>query len=169
MGKKHFSDEDIKKYCEDVAENLDYLYNVKNVKHIRYYCFSNEMSCVMWGALLKDLPLFKKYHEGLFSAFQKRNLPIGLLATDASGYDYWETIDYAIKNMPSISEDFCLHIYEREHDIYNLEFIKNTTLLLAEMIFRRMISVWIRHTIGTLLHTNRSSDKAPLVIYLLRD
>jgi hypothetical protein len=122
MGKKHFSDEEIHKYCEDVAERLDYLYNEKNVKHIRYYCFSNEMSCVMWGVLLKDLPLFKKYHEGLFSAFQKRNLPIGLLATDASGYNYWDTIDYAIKNMPSISEDFCLHIYEREHDIYNLEF-----------------------------------------------
>ena len=122
MGKKHFSDEEIYKYCEDVAERLDYLYNEKNVKHIRYYCFSNEMSCVMWGVLLKDLPLFQKYHEGLFSAFQKRNLPIGLLATDASGYNYWDTIDYAIKNMPSVSEDFCLHIYEREHDIYNLEF-----------------------------------------------
>lgn len=122
MAKKHFSDEEIQKYCEDVAERLDYLYNEKNVKHIRYYCFSNEMSCVMWGALLDDLPLFKKYHEGLYSAFQKRNLPIGLLATDASEYENWHTVDWAIENMASISEDLCLHIYERDHDIYDTEF-----------------------------------------------
>ena len=122
MGKTHFSDEEIKQYCEDVAERLDYLYNEKNVKHIRYYCFSNEMSCVMWGTLLKDLPLFKKYHECLYSAFQKRNLPIGLLATDASGYDHWKTVDWAIQNMPSISEDFCVHIYENGHDIYDTDF-----------------------------------------------
>lgn len=122
MGKIHFSDEEIKQYCEDVAERLDYLYNEKKVKHIRYYCFSNEMSCVMWGTLLKDLPLFKKYHEGLYSAFQKRKLPIGLLATDASEYKNWSTVDWAIENMASISEDFCVHIYEREHDIYDTEF-----------------------------------------------
>jgi hypothetical protein len=76
----------------------------------------------MWGVLLDDLPLFKKYHEGLYDAFQKHNLPIGLLATDASGYKSWQTLDWAIKNMPAISEDFCLHIYERAYDIYDLEF-----------------------------------------------
>ena len=62
MGKKHFSDEGIHEYCENVAENLRYLYYDKNVKHIRYYCFSNELSCVMHGVLVKNLPLFKKYH-----------------------------------------------------------------------------------------------------------
>ena len=106
MAKNHFSDEAIKKYCEDVAERLNYLYYEKNVKHIRYYCFSNEMSCNMYGVLLKDLPLFQKYHEGLFAAFQKYNLPIGLLATDASEYENWSTVDYAIEHMASISEDF---------------------------------------------------------------
>lgn len=122
MGKNHFSDEAIRQYCEDVAERLDYLYNEKNVKHIRYYCFSNELSCSMWGALINNLPLFQKYHEELFSAFQKRNLPIGLLATDASEYKQWETVDYAIEHMACISEDFCVHIYERKHDIYDLDF-----------------------------------------------
>ena len=122
MGKMHFSDDEITQYCEDVAERLAYLYYEKNVKHIRYYCFSNEMSRVMWGTLLDDLPTFKRYHEGLYSAFQKRKLPIGLLATDASEYMYWSTVDWAIENMPAISEDFCLHIYEREHDIYDTEF-----------------------------------------------
>ena len=134
MGKKHFSDEEIKQYCEDVAERLDYLYNEKNVKHIRYYCFSNEMSCVMWGTLLKDLPLFKKYHEGFHSAFQKRKLPIGLLATDASGYNSWSTVDWAIENMPSISEDFCVHIYEHGHDIYDTEFYNFFAEKCAEIV-----------------------------------
>lgn len=122
MGKIHFSDDAIRQYCENVAERLSYLYNEKNVKHIRYYCFSNELSRTMWGALINDLPLFQKYHEELFSAFQKRNLPIGLLATDASEYKQWATVDYAIEHMASISEDFCVHIYERKHDIYDLEF-----------------------------------------------
>ena len=121
-GKMHFSDEEIRKYCEDVAEKLDYVYNEKNVKHIRYYCFSNELSRVMWGVLAGDLPLFKKYHEGLYDAFQKRGLPIGLLATDATGYDDWPTVDWAIENMASITEDFCVHIYETEHDIYDPDF-----------------------------------------------
>ena len=122
MGKTHFSDEEIRQYCEDVAERLDYLYNEKNVKHIRYYCFSNELSCSMYGVLINNLPLFQKYHEGLFSAFQKRKLPIGLLATDASEYKHWDTIDYAIQHMAAITEDFCVHIYEREHDIHDLDF-----------------------------------------------
>lgn len=122
MGKTHFSDEEIRQYCEDVAERLDYLYNEKNVKHIRYYCFSNELSCSMYGVLINNLPLFQKYHEGLFSAFQKRKLPIGLLATDASEYKHWDTVDYAIQHMAAITEDFCVHIYEREHDIHDLEF-----------------------------------------------
>ena len=121
-GKRHFSDEEISRYCEDVAERLACLYYEKNVKHIRYYCFSNEMSCSMWGVLLKNLPLFKKYHEGLYSAFQKRSLPIGLLATDASGYEAWESVDWTIENMADVTEDFCVHIYERDYDIYNLEF-----------------------------------------------
>ena len=119
MGKNHFSDDAIRKYCEDVAEKLNYLYNEKNVKHIRYYCFSNELSCSMFGVLLNNLPLFQKYHEELYAAFQKYNLPIGLLATDATMYEHWDTIDYAIKNMPAITEDFCVHIYESEHDIYD--------------------------------------------------
>ena len=121
-GKMHFSDEEIAEYCEDVAKNLAYLYYDKNVKHIRYYCFSNEMSRVMWGVLLQDLPTFKKYHEGLYAAFQRHKLPIGLLATDASGYEQWETVRWARKNMAEITEDFCVHIYELQHDIYDLDF-----------------------------------------------
>ena len=36
-GKYHFSDDERMQYAEDVADNLDYLINEKNVKQIRYY------------------------------------------------------------------------------------------------------------------------------------
>ena len=121
-GKVHFSDEDRKLYCERVADNLLYLKKEKGVKHLRYFCYSNEMSCGTWGDLMKELPTFKKYHEFLHSAFQNRLLDIGLLATDASEYDNWKTVDWAMENMPRITEDYTVHIYERAHDIYNLEF-----------------------------------------------
>ena len=121
-GKKHFTDAEMEVYCENVAKNLSYLYHEKNVKHIRYYCYSNEMSCGMWGVLLCDLPRFKKYHEYLFRAFARHGLPIGLIATDASGYKAWSSIDYAAEEMADITEDYCLHIYEREHDIDDLDF-----------------------------------------------
>jgi len=122
MAKYHISEEAMKKYCEDVADNLAYLYFEKNVKHIRYYCFSNELSQGHYGRLNRNLDLFKKYHEFLYDAFQKRKLPVGLLATDATEYENWSTIEWACKNMSEISEDYCVHIYERAHDIYDLEF-----------------------------------------------
>ena len=121
-GKLHFSDEEMRNYAEDVADRLAYLYFEKDVRHLRYYCFSNEMSRVMWGVLMDDLETFKKYHTYLYDAFQKRGLPIGLLATDASEYENWSTVDWAIENMADISEDYCVHIYERKHDIRDLSF-----------------------------------------------
>ncbi len=121
-GKMHFSEEEMRDYCEALADNLLYLKKEKGVKHLRYYCFSNEMTQVRWGWLLNDLPLFKKYHEMFYRAFQNHNLDIGLLATDAAEYYNWETVDWAIENMSRITEAYCLHIYEREHSIYDLDF-----------------------------------------------
>ncbi len=121
-GKMHFSDEEMEAYCNDVAKNLKYLIEEKGVKHIRYYCFSNELSQVKYGWLNRDLPLFKKYHEMLYRAFQNHHLDVGLLATDATEYHNWKTIDWAIENMDRVTEDYCVHIYEREHDIYDTDF-----------------------------------------------
>ncbi len=121
-GKVHFSDEDMKLYCERVADNLLYLKKEKGVKHLRYFCYSNEMSCGTWGDLMTDLPTFKKYHQYLHSAFQRRMLDIGLLATDASGYENWKTVDWAMENMARFTEDYTVHQYESAHDIYDLDF-----------------------------------------------
>ena len=122
MGKQHFSDEERWEYAKDVAKNLDYLINERNVKQIRYYCYSNEFSCGVHGVLKNDLPLFKKYHEYLFKAFQQRKLNVGLLATDATGVEWWHTLDYAIKEMTPITEDMCVHLYVTQYDIYSLDF-----------------------------------------------
>ncbi len=43
-GKLHFSEEDMRRYAEDVAVRLEYLVRKRNVKHLAYYCFSNELS-----------------------------------------------------------------------------------------------------------------------------
>jgi hypothetical protein len=111
----HFSDEEIQDYCENIADRLAYLYHKKGVKHIRYYCLSNELSRKRHGNLVKDMPTFKKYHEYFYRAFLKRNLPIGLLSTDATEYENWNTVDWALKNMNEITDDVCVHIYHREH------------------------------------------------------
>ena len=121
-GKLHFSEEEMERYCENVADNLVYLKKEKGMNHLRYYCFSNEMSQCGWGELMKDLPLFKRYHEMLYRAFQNRRLDIGLLATDASCYSNWDTVDWAIENMSRITEDYCLHIYENTHSLEDLSF-----------------------------------------------
>ena len=122
MAKMHFNDEDRKLYCERVADNLEYLKKEKGVKHLRYYCYSNELSYGTHAALRNDLPLLQKYHEYLYAAFQRRQLNIGLLAPDANNYKLWETANWVMENMIGITEDISLHIYERDHDIYDLEF-----------------------------------------------
>ena len=121
-GAVHFSEEEMETYCEKVADNLQYLKKEKGMNHLRYYCFSNEMARGVHGALLKDLPTFKRYHEMLFRAFQNRDLQIGLLATDANGYQAWDSMDWAIENMANITEDYCLHIYERSAELEDLNF-----------------------------------------------
>ncbi len=72
--------------------------------------------------MVDDLPLFKKYHENLYRSFQNRDLNIGLLATDASELKNWKTMDWAIENMPRITEDYCLHHYEKDHSIFDPDF-----------------------------------------------
>lgn len=121
-GKLHFEDEDIWEYAQNVAKNLAYLKKEKGVNHLRYYCVSNEMSQGTWGDFMYDLPAFKRYHEHLFRAFQKYGVDMGLLATDASEYEHWDTMDWAIENMDRITEDYCLHLYERVHTIYDPDF-----------------------------------------------
>lgn len=120
--KVNYTDEEMMEYCEKVADKLCYMKKEKGIDHLRYYCFSGEMSEGAWGKLMTDLPRLKKYHELLYRAFKKRELDMGLLSTEATGYTMWDTMDWAIRNMNEITEDYSLHIYDNSHKLDDLTF-----------------------------------------------
>lgn len=112
-GKIHFSDAEIEDYCNQVAEKLAYLIREKKVRHLAYYCFSNELAQVTMGHLISRLPLFGQYQEQLYRAFQNHGLNIGLLATDAA--NDWSSLDWAMQNLDIYTKDYCGHYYEHDH------------------------------------------------------
>ena len=118
----NFTEEEMVDYCEEVADKLLYMKKEKGIGHLRYYCFSGEMSEGDWGKLMSDLPRYKHYQELLYRAFKKRELDIGLLATEATGYVTWDTMDWAIRHMNAITEDYSLHIYDNSHKLNDLSF-----------------------------------------------
>ncbi len=109
-------------YAKKVADNLEYLVKSKGLTNIRYYCMTNELSLNGWGVLRSDLPLFKAYHEALHKEFQRRNLKIGLLATDASPIDFWWTIEWAAQNMDSITAVYGGHHYINDRPLEDERF-----------------------------------------------
>ena len=95
---------DIHEYAEKVAENLDYLINVRKCTKIRYYCATNELSCGnTYAYLANHLDLLKEIHTELYRAFRRHGLDIGLLATDCSGVRNFGQIDWATENMDEIT------------------------------------------------------------------
>lgn len=105
-------DFNMEEYCEKVASNLDYLINVRKCTKIRYYCFTNELSCGnTYAYLSRHLDLFKELHQCLYLAFKRHNLDIGLIASDGSGVSNFHQIDWAAQNMDEITEMYCAHLY----------------------------------------------------------
>ncbi len=103
--------EDMSRWTRKVADNLEYLIRTKGLTNIRWYCMTNELSLSGWGTLVNDLARFKEYHVALAAELKRRNLPVGLLATDASPIDYWQTIDWAAKNMDDVTAVYGGHHY----------------------------------------------------------
>lgn len=99
-----------RKWASDVADRIAYLYQ-KGMRHLRYYCMSNELSLDGWGTMTHKLEVFKEYQEYLWREFQKRDLPIGLLATDAAHYKNWNTIEWAMQNISYMTDAYCGHLY----------------------------------------------------------
>ncbi len=103
---------DIEEYCEKIAQKLDYLIHERQCTKIKYYCVTNELSVGNTYCWFADhLDLFKQYHECLFKAFRRHNVDVGLLATDVSGAENFDQIDWAIKNMDEITYAYCAHLY----------------------------------------------------------
>ncbi len=106
-------DEDV--YAEKVANNLDYLYNERKCRKIRHYCLTNELACGN-SSLIYELDKFKQMQEALYRAFKRHNLPIGLLALDATGLDPYYYQEWAIKYMDEITECYCHHFYLNHYE-----------------------------------------------------
>lgn len=122
---RHETVEQKEEYARQVADKLDYLINEKGLKNIEFYCMSNELSIEDWGNIFFELPVFKEYHTYLYKEFKRRNLPVKLLATDASPYERWESIDWAMSNgMIPISEIFGGHHYVNDFEPQDLDFYK---------------------------------------------
>lgn len=104
-------DAELAAWARRVADNLEFYVRAKGLTNIRTYCMTNELSLAGWGRLTGDLPRFRQYHQVLATEFKRRELPVGLLATDASPVDYWHTIAWAAENMDEITAVYGGHHY----------------------------------------------------------
>jgi len=98
-------------YAARVADMLEFFVKRKGLDNLRSYCLTNELSLKGWGALVKDLPRFRAYHQAFHDEFARRGLPVQLLATDASPIGYWGSIEWATQNMDEITGVYGGHHY----------------------------------------------------------
>lgn len=108
------ADFDAKKYCDAVAERLEYLVKQRKCTKIRFYCLSNELSAgPAHGWFRKNMDLFDSINREMHMAFMRRGLDIGLQNPDATGYRDTNLVDWAIENMNNETDTYCWHIYAR--------------------------------------------------------
>ena len=117
------SQHELRAYAAAVADDLEYLLNC-GATNLKYYCCTNELSLDQWADMHDDLPRFRTYHAAIADEIKRRKLGIKLLATDASPTEYWNTIEWAARNMDDISGVYGGHHYINEHAPDNLEFYK---------------------------------------------
>lgn len=117
---KDYKDE--RDYVARVVDNLDYMKNTKGFDRINYYCMANELTLDRWASMVNDLEYFKKVHGLFYEEIARRDLGIDLLATDASPFTYWHTIEWAAENMDDITGVYGGHHYINEQDIFDASF-----------------------------------------------
>jgi hypothetical protein len=108
-------------YAQSLADELEYLFQ-KGATNLRFYGSSNELTMRSWGDLNQDLPTYKDCHQNLYDEFRKRSLPVKLLATDASPVRYWNSIQWAVENMDSITDVYGGHHYATRQPADDPEF-----------------------------------------------
>ena len=108
-------------YVRAVVDDLEYLWK-QGATNIRQFCVTNELSSAEWADLTKDLPTFRDYHRLIFEELKKRQLPIRLLATDASPIVYWKTLEWASANMDEITGVYGGHHYANGNGVDDLSF-----------------------------------------------
>jgi len=111
-------------YVKHEVDNLEYLKKVKGFDNITYYCMANELSLNGWASMVKDLDFFKMVHGLFYNELKSRGLDIELLASDASPFEYWHTIEWAANNMDSITGIYGGHHYINNYDLFDNTFYK---------------------------------------------
>lgn len=108
-------------YARSVADEIEYILG-KGGTNLKFYGSSNELTLRSWGDLNRDLPTYRDYHRHLYAEFHKRNLPVKLLATDASPVSYWNSLQWAADNMDDITDVYGGHHYATRQPADDLEF-----------------------------------------------
>lgn len=115
---------DERDYVAHEVDNLTYLKKTKGFDGINYYCMANELSLDRWASMLDSLEYFKKIHSIFYQQFLERGLEIDLLATDASPFSNWPTIEWAAEHMDSITGVYGGHHYINQRDLFDNSFYK---------------------------------------------
>ena len=124
-------------YAERVADHLEHLVRGCGLTNIRWYCVTNELSApdVGWGGMYPEsLFRFREYHRALHAAFGRRDLPVGLLETDASPIQRWDSIGWARRNMSEITAAYGGHHYINAYIPGDLDFYR---------WFREEVARWV--------------------------
>ena len=111
-------------YVKKEVDNIEYLKVNKGFENINFYCMTNELSMESWASMVRnnELERFKNIHQLFFDEFKKRNLDIKLLATDASPFNNWHTIEWAAENMDDITGVYGGHHYINRYSLDDLTF-----------------------------------------------
>ena len=109
-------------YVKKEVDNLAYYKKEKGFDQLNYYCMANELSVEQWASMVNDLDRFKRVHQLFYDELSNRNLGIKLLATDASPFTYWPTIEWAAENMDDITGVYGGHHYINGYDLFDTGF-----------------------------------------------
>ena len=111
-------------YVKKEVDNIEYLIKDKGFDNINFYCMTNELSVEEWASMVKrdELERFKRIHQLFYDELDKRDLDVKLLATDASPFQYWHTIEWAAENMDDITGVYGGHHYINSYDLDDLSF-----------------------------------------------
>ena len=111
------NEEERSAYAKTVVDNIEDLVRGKGATNVRYYCMTNELSIKRWADMRTDLPKFRDYHRKIYDELKARRLDVGLLATDASPINNWDTIEWAAANMDDITAVYGGHHYINDYGL----------------------------------------------------
>lgn len=159
------ADFDVDAHCEKIAEKLEYLIKVRQCRKIRYFCITNELSAGnTYAYLASRLDYFSLLHEGLYRAFRRHGIDVGLLATDCSEVRNFHQIRWAAENVDEITADYCAHLYLQKYapgDLRAYEYCRENFAEMSELA-RDMQKRFIVGEYGV-IGQNRTSAGAPMV------